>query len=78
VFQGTLPECGLLNFALHVKQPTLTVNGRYDYSLPAETSQVRLFRTLASRRNCRHHGHELNIRVQWQAGHVENGFGDVP
>jgi len=39
VFQRTLPEWDPLNFAPHVKQPTLMVNGRYDYSLPAETSK---------------------------------------
>jgi eukaryotic-like serine/threonine-protein kinase len=63
VFQRTLPECDPLNFAPHVKQPTLMVNGRYDYSLPSETSQVPLFRTLGSPEKEKRH-------VIFEAGHV--------
>jgi len=44
-FHRTPPECDPFNFAPHVKQPKLMVNGRYDYFFPAETSQVPLFRT---------------------------------
>jgi len=25
-----------------------------------------------------HHGHKLNVRIQWQARHVKNGFGHIP
>ena len=62
-FQRTLPECDAFNFAPHVKQPTLMVNGRYDYFFPAETSQVPLFRALGSPEKEKRH-------VIFEAGHV--------
>jgi serine/threonine protein kinase/formylglycine-generating enzyme required for sulfatase activity/cephalosporin-C deacetylase-like acetyl esterase len=62
-FQRTLPECDALNFAPHVKQPTLMINGRYDYFFPAETSQVPLFRALGSPEKEKRH-------VIFEAGHV--------
>jgi formylglycine-generating enzyme required for sulfatase activity/cephalosporin-C deacetylase-like acetyl esterase len=62
-FQKTMPECDALNFAPHVKQPTLMVNGRYDYFFPAETSQAFLFQSLGSP--------EKDKRsVVFEAGHV--------
>jgi eukaryotic-like serine/threonine-protein kinase len=42
-FRGHLPECDAINFAPHATQPTLMVNGRFDYFFPLETSQVPLF-----------------------------------
>ena len=62
-FQRTLPECDALNFAPHVKQPTLMVNGRYDYFFPAEASQMPLFRALGSPEKDKRH-------VIFEAGHV--------
>jgi cephalosporin-C deacetylase-like acetyl esterase len=62
-FQKTLPECDALNFAPHVKQPTLMVNGRYDYFFPAEASQMPLFRALGSSEKDKRH-------VIFEAGHV--------
>jgi hypothetical protein len=58
----------LLSICWGAKRPSwnFRLGNRYPLSAPDK----RHFR--------RHHGHELNIRVQWQAGHVENGFGDVP
>ena len=50
------------------KRPSWNFRLRNRYSLSAPDK--RHFR--------RHHCHELDIRVQWQAGHVENGFGDMP
>ncbi len=42
-FQSTLPEVDPLNFAPRVLQPTLMINGRYDFFFPVETSQLPLF-----------------------------------
>ncbi|MGI9103307.1 MAG: bifunctional serine/threonine-protein kinase/formylglycine-generating enzyme family protein [Terriglobales bacterium] len=61
--QKTLPECDPFNFAPRVKQPTLMVNGRYDYFFPVETSQDHLFRTLGSAPPDKRH-------VIFEAGHV--------
>jgi pimeloyl-ACP methyl ester carboxylesterase len=47
-FQATLPEVDPLNFAPHVRQPTLMINGRYDFFFPVETSQLPLYRLLAA------------------------------
>jgi hypothetical protein len=32
-FQRSLPEADVINFLPHVKQPTLMLNGRYDFFL---------------------------------------------
>ncbi len=42
------PEVEPLNFLPRVLQPTLMVNGRYDYYFPAETSQECMFRLLGA------------------------------
>lgn len=47
-FQPTLPEVDPLNFAQHVRQPTLMLNGRYDFFFPVETSQQPLYRLLGA------------------------------
>jgi pimeloyl-ACP methyl ester carboxylesterase len=47
-FQQTLPEVDPFNFAPRVRQPTLMLNGRYDFFFPVDTSQVPLFRQLGT------------------------------
>jgi len=47
-FQQTLPEVDPFNFASRARQPTLMVNGRYDFFFPVETSQLPLFRALGA------------------------------
>jgi formylglycine-generating enzyme required for sulfatase activity/dienelactone hydrolase len=42
------PETDPVNFAPHIKIPVLMVNGRYDFVLPLETSQLPLFRLLGT------------------------------
>jgi eukaryotic-like serine/threonine-protein kinase len=37
------PEIDPINFAPHVRVPTLMINGRYDFELPVETAQRPLF-----------------------------------
>ena len=54
VLQGTgigapvAPEIDSLNYAPHVRMPTLMLNGRYDYDTPFEASQRPLFLLLGS------------------------------
>ncbi len=47
-FQSTLPEVDPFNFAPYVRQPTLMLNGRYDFFFPVETSQRPLFQWLGA------------------------------
>jgi dipeptidyl aminopeptidase/acylaminoacyl peptidase len=42
------PETDPVNFAPHVRQPVLMVNGRDDFDLPYETAQVPLFQALGT------------------------------
>lgn len=42
------PEADPLNFAPRVTLPVLMVNGRYDFTMPLETSQLPLFRALGT------------------------------
>lgn len=44
----TLPEVDPINFAPHVKQPVLMLNGRYDFWNPVETSQDPAVRLLGA------------------------------
>jgi dienelactone hydrolase len=46
--QSTLPEVDPFNFAPYVRQPTLMLNGRYDFFFPEETSQRPLFQWLGA------------------------------
>jgi dienelactone hydrolase len=43
-----MPEVDPINFAPHVRQPVLMINGRYDWLDPLELSQLPLFRLLGS------------------------------
>ena len=42
------PEADQLNYVTHVTQPTLMLNGRYDFFFPVATSQVPLFQFLGA------------------------------
>lgn len=42
------PELREVNFAPHVKTPTLMINGRYDFIFPVETFQKPMFRLLGT------------------------------
>jgi len=46
--QKTLPEVDQINFVSRVKQPTLMLNGRHDFFLPIETSQLPAFHDLGT------------------------------
>ena len=47
-FQKTLPEVDQINFVSRVTIPTLMLNGRYDFFLPMETSQIPAFNLLGT------------------------------
>ena len=53
--EDTLPEVDPLNFAPHVLQPTLMINGRYDFFFPVETSQQPLFALLGVKPSDKRH-----------------------
>lgn len=59
----SLPEVNPVNFAPHVKVPTLMVNGRYDYFFGVEKSQAPMFRLLGAPEKDKRH-------VIFEAGHV--------
>lgn len=41
-------EIDQLNYAPHLKQPTLMINGRHDFIFPYQTAQIPMFRLLAA------------------------------
>ena len=54
-FHRSLPEVDVINFVSHVKQPTLMLNGRYDFFFPVETTQEPFFRLLGSKKEEKKH-----------------------
>jgi dienelactone hydrolase len=55
MFQRSLPEVEPLNYLPRVKQPVLTLNGKYDWWMPLETSLIPMFQLLGtSAANKRH------------------------
>jgi hypothetical protein len=58
-----MPEADPFNFAPHVRQPILMVNGRYDFTFPLEGSQRPLFDQLGSPAQDKRH-------VVFDTGHV--------
>ena len=47
-FQRALPEADAINYLGRVKQPTLMLNGEFDFFFPAETSQKPMFDLLGT------------------------------
>lgn len=47
-FQHALPEVDQINYVTRVRQPTLILNGEYDFFFPTETSQRPLFELLGT------------------------------
>jgi dienelactone hydrolase len=43
-YERSLPEVDIINFLPHVKQPTLMLNGRYDFYFPVVSNQEPFFR----------------------------------
>jgi dienelactone hydrolase len=61
--QKARPEVDAINFAPRVTIPTLMLNGRYDFFLPIESSQVPMFRLLGTPKEDKRH-------AVFEAGHV--------
>ena len=61
--QPQLPEADPFNFAPHVHQPMLMVNGRYDFLMPVDASQVPLFQALGTSPKDKRH-------AVFEAGHI--------
>lgn len=61
-FQRPLPEVDVINFLPRVKQPTLMLNGRYDFFFPVQSSQDPLYRFLGSKKEEKKH-------LIFEAGH---------
>jgi len=47
-FQRALPEVDQINYVGRVRQPTLMLNGEFDFYFPAETSQAPMFERLGT------------------------------
>ena len=60
--QRALPEADQINYVTRVKQPTLILNGEFDFFFPAETSQRALFELLGTPR-------ENKKRLVFPGGH---------
>jgi serine/threonine protein kinase/dienelactone hydrolase len=54
-FQESLPEVHIVNFLPRVKQPSLMLNGRYDFFFPVDSNQEPFFRLLGSRKDQKKH-----------------------
>jgi eukaryotic-like serine/threonine-protein kinase len=54
-FQRPLPEVDIINFLPRVKQPTLMLNGRYDFFFPVRSSQDPLYAILGSKKEEKKH-----------------------
>jgi eukaryotic-like serine/threonine-protein kinase len=54
-FGHTLPEVHVVNFLPRVKQPTLMLNGRYDFFFPVDSSQEPFYRLLGSPKDQKKH-----------------------
>jgi formylglycine-generating enzyme required for sulfatase activity/dienelactone hydrolase len=54
-FHRSLPEVDTINFLPRVKQPTLLLNGRYDFFFPVESTQEPFYRLLGSKKDQKKH-----------------------
>jgi eukaryotic-like serine/threonine-protein kinase len=54
-FQRSLPEVDVVNFLPRVKQPTLMLNGKYDFFFPELSSQEPFYRLLGTKREQKKH-----------------------
>lgn len=54
-YERSLPEVDIINFLPHLKQPTLMLNGRYDFYFPVVSNQEPFFRLLGSPKDQKKH-----------------------
>ena len=61
-YSKSLPEVDKINFITRVKQPTLLLNGHYDFFFPVDSSQLPFFNFLGAKK-------EQKRRVMYETGH---------
>jgi eukaryotic-like serine/threonine-protein kinase len=61
-FHRSGPETDTINFLPHVKQPTLMLNGRYDFFFPVESTQEPFYQMLGTKK-------EQKKRLIYESGH---------
>jgi formylglycine-generating enzyme required for sulfatase activity/dienelactone hydrolase len=61
-YSKSLPEVDKINFITRVKQPTLLLNGHYDFFFPVDSTQLPFFNLLGARK-------EQKRRVMYETGH---------
>jgi formylglycine-generating enzyme required for sulfatase activity/dienelactone hydrolase/predicted Ser/Thr protein kinase len=54
-YERSLPEVDIINFLPHVRQPTLMLNGHYDFYFPVVSNQEPFFRLLGSPKDQKKH-----------------------
>jgi len=61
-YSKSLPEVDKINFITRVKQPTLLLNGHYDFFFPVDSTQLPFFNLLGPKK-------EQKRRVMYETGH---------
>jgi hypothetical protein len=61
-YSKSLPEVDKINFLPRVKQPTLMLNGHYDFFFPVDSTQIPFYNLLGSKK-------DQKKRIQYETGH---------
>ncbi len=61
-YSQSLPEVDKINFLSRVKQPTLMLNGHYDFFFPVDSTQLPFYNLLGSKK-------DQKKRIQYDTGH---------
>ncbi len=61
-YSHSLPEVDKINFLPRVKQPTLLLNGHYDFFFPVESTQIPFFNLLGPKK-------DQKKRIEYETGH---------
>jgi formylglycine-generating enzyme required for sulfatase activity/cephalosporin-C deacetylase-like acetyl esterase len=61
-YSQSLPEVDKINFLPRVKQPTLMLNGHYDFFFPVDSTQIPFYNLLGSKK-------DEKKRIQYETGH---------
>jgi eukaryotic-like serine/threonine-protein kinase len=83
-FQRPLPEVDIVNFLPRVKQPTLMLNGKYDFFFPELSTQELFYRLLGTKKEQKKHliyesGHNIprNELIKETLNWLDQQFGTV-
>jgi pimeloyl-ACP methyl ester carboxylesterase len=84
-FQRPLPEVDIVNFLPRVKQPTLMLNGKYDFFFPELSSQELFYRLLGTKKEQKKHliyesGHNIprNELIKETLNWLDQQLGPLP